>query len=272
MVDAVGGVEVCLPEAIDDKKALLHLAAGRQTLNGEQALGYVRARYSLGDGSDIGRIQRQQMFIASMVKKVMSGETLTDPGQALRLPRRGHQVRHHRPRPHPRRHEGPGLSPQGLNAGQIHFITTPWHYSLTQPGRVEWVQPQAGRLFQIVATDDEPAGRQGRADQGAQIEDAGRAAQRHLPRPVSARRWPPRWSSAGYHITKIGDTPRKPYRKTTILYGPNGETGVPTLTKDLLASNAQAGRARRRPRRLVLVIGDDWKGIKALATERHRRR
>ena len=81
MVDAVGGVEVCLPEAVDDKKALLHLAAGEQTLNGEQALGYVRARYSLGDGSDIGRIQRQQMFIASMVKKVMSGETLTDPAQ-----------------------------------------------------------------------------------------------------------------------------------------------------------------------------------------------
>lgn len=81
MVDAVGGVEVCVPEPIHDKKALLTLPAGRQTLKGEQALGYVRTRYSLGDGSDIGRIQRQQMFIASMVKKVMSGETLTDPAR-----------------------------------------------------------------------------------------------------------------------------------------------------------------------------------------------
>ena len=94
MVDAIGGVDLCIPEPIRDKYVQLDLPAGWQTLQGEQALGYVRARYSLGDGSDIGRIQRQQNFIAAMAKKAISAETLTNPFRAVPLPGRGHQVRH----------------------------------------------------------------------------------------------------------------------------------------------------------------------------------
>ncbi|MFJ2116615.1 LCP family protein, partial [Streptomyces sp. NPDC087850] len=56
MVDALGGVEVCSERPIHDTRAGLDLPAGCRTVGSEQALGYVRARYSLGDGSDIGRI------------------------------------------------------------------------------------------------------------------------------------------------------------------------------------------------------------------------
>lgn len=153
MVNAVGGVEVCLPKPIDDTKALLHLAAGRQTLNGEQALGYVRARYSLGDGSDIGRIQRQQMFIASMVNKVMSGQTLTNPARLFAFLDAATKSVTTDPDLTPGVLQDLALSARGLSAGGIHFITTPWRYSLSQPGRVEWVQPQAKKLFQVVAGD-----------------------------------------------------------------------------------------------------------------------
>ncbi|MGQ5225912.1 LCP family protein [Streptomyces sp. yara] len=79
MVDAVNGVEVCLSEPIDDEDAHLHLPAGRVTLDGEQALGYVRARKSLGDGSDTGRIERQQRFLGALVTKVRSNEILLNP-------------------------------------------------------------------------------------------------------------------------------------------------------------------------------------------------
>ncbi len=265
MVDAVGGVEVCLPQRVDDKKALLHLPAGRQTLNGEQALGYVRARYSLGDGSDIGRIQRQQMFIASLVKKVMSGETLTDPAKLLAILDAGTKaVTTDR-----------GLSfgvmkdlatsLQGLDAGKIRFITTPWHYSLTQPGRVEWVQPQAGRLFQIVAKDQSVDGvKGGQAKVGRskiQIELRNGTWRSGLGTQVAAF-----LEQRGYHITRIGDTARKPQPKTMILYGPNGETRVPTLTADLLAATTREVPAAQT-NRLVLVIGDDWKGLKPLRAD-----
>ncbi|MFV0135633.1 LCP family protein [Streptomyces sp. HMX87] len=81
MVDAVDGVEVCLTEPIDDEAARLRLPAGRVTLDGEQALGYVRARKSLGDGSDTGRMERQQHFLGALVNKVRSNGVLLNPAK-----------------------------------------------------------------------------------------------------------------------------------------------------------------------------------------------
>ncbi|WP_370745768.1 LCP family protein [Streptomyces sp. LUP30] len=79
MVDAVDGVEVCLSEPISDKAARLRLPAGKVTLDGEQALGYVRARKSLGNGSDTGRMDRQQRFLGALVNKVQSNDVLLNP-------------------------------------------------------------------------------------------------------------------------------------------------------------------------------------------------
>ncbi|MGW1587184.1 LCP family protein [Streptomyces sp. NPDC002386] len=79
MVDAVDGVRVCLREPIDDEAAKLRLPAGKVTLDGEQALGYVRARKSLGNGSDTDRIDRQQQFLGALVNKVQSNGVLLNP-------------------------------------------------------------------------------------------------------------------------------------------------------------------------------------------------
>ncbi|MFD4526358.1 LCP family protein [Streptomyces sp. NPDC058470] len=79
MVDAVDGVRVCLKEPIDDKEAMLKLPAGKVTLNGEQALGYVRARKSIGNGSDTDRMDRQQRFLGALVNKVRSNDVLLNP-------------------------------------------------------------------------------------------------------------------------------------------------------------------------------------------------
>ncbi|WP_043686073.1 LCP family protein [Streptomyces xylophagus] len=79
MVDAVDGVQVCLKAPIRDKAAKLALPAGRVTLDGEQALGYVRARKSLGNGSDTDRMDRQQGFLGALVNKVQSDDVLFNP-------------------------------------------------------------------------------------------------------------------------------------------------------------------------------------------------
>ncbi|MER6066870.1 LCP family protein [Streptomyces sp. NPDC001792] len=79
MVDAVDGVQVCLKEPIDDKAALLKLPAGKVRLNGEQALGFVRARKSLGNGSDTERMERQQRFLGALVDKMQSNDVLLNP-------------------------------------------------------------------------------------------------------------------------------------------------------------------------------------------------
>ncbi|NSL42923.1 LCP family protein [Streptomyces sp. 8P21H-1] len=81
MVDAVDGVEVCLREPIDDPAARLRLPAGKVRLDGEQALGYVRVRKTVGDGSDTGRMERQQRFLGALVNKVRSNDVLLNPSR-----------------------------------------------------------------------------------------------------------------------------------------------------------------------------------------------
>jgi LCP family protein required for cell wall assembly len=77
MVAALGGVYECNPTPINDPNSDLHLSAGNHLLTPAEALGYVRARYTLGDGSDLERIGRQQAFMSSLVSRVR-GE-LYDP-------------------------------------------------------------------------------------------------------------------------------------------------------------------------------------------------
>src|SRR5665648_1054021 len=83
MVSALGGVDVCLPSAAVDVMSGLNLPAGVSHVDGEQALAFVRARYALGDGSDLGRIQRQQQFIAAVLRKATSTGLLLRPARLL---------------------------------------------------------------------------------------------------------------------------------------------------------------------------------------------
>lgn len=88
MIDALGGVEICVPEDIDAPKAdHLVLDAGVQELDGDTALKYARARtgQGLGDGSDLNRIGRQQELLAAMAREVLSAGTLADPAKSLKF-------------------------------------------------------------------------------------------------------------------------------------------------------------------------------------------
>ena len=77
MVRALGGVPECNTTPINDPLSGLHLGAGHHVLNGFQALAYVRARYTLGNGSDLERIKRQQAFMSSLIQRARS--KLLDP-------------------------------------------------------------------------------------------------------------------------------------------------------------------------------------------------
>ncbi|WP_214415878.1 LCP family protein [Sphaerisporangium fuscum] len=144
IVDAVGGVEIDLPQAVNDPKSKLRLPAGRRMVDGETALAYVRTRYAMGDGSDISRIQRQQTFLKSLVKRV--GDQLDNPERLLALLKAitksvstdedfgmdemisiARDVQKAKPR--------------------IRFVTVPWEPYPKDPNRLQWKQPEAGRLF-----------------------------------------------------------------------------------------------------------------------------
>ncbi|GAA0997521.1 LCP family protein [Subtercola frigoramans] len=79
MSNAVGGVTVCLATDVTDSFTGLDLKAGNQTLVGDQALAFVRSRHGVGDGSDLGRISNQQVFLSSLMRKITSAGVLTNP-------------------------------------------------------------------------------------------------------------------------------------------------------------------------------------------------
>ena len=79
MANAVGGVEVCVAEPIQDEYTQTFLDPGMHTLTGLSALQFLRTRHGVGDGSDLGRISNQQVFLSSLVRKLKSAQTLTNP-------------------------------------------------------------------------------------------------------------------------------------------------------------------------------------------------
>lgn len=78
MADAVGGVPICLNDAIDDPASGLNLPAGTSVVAGQTALSYLRSRHGVGDGSDLSRISSQQAYMSSLMRVMKSNSTLTD--------------------------------------------------------------------------------------------------------------------------------------------------------------------------------------------------
>ncbi|WP_406145926.1 LCP family protein [Streptomyces sp. NBC_01012] len=79
LIDELGGVELTTSQAIDDPDSHLTLKPGTHTLTGEQSLGLVRTRHSVGDGSDLGRIQLQQAFVKALMDQTKSVGVFSNP-------------------------------------------------------------------------------------------------------------------------------------------------------------------------------------------------
>lgn len=84
MTDAVGGIEVCFEEAIQDPNSGLDVEAGCQTLDGPTSLAWVRMRYADPTG-DVGRMQRQQEYVRLMMEQMISWQTVLNPVRQLAI-------------------------------------------------------------------------------------------------------------------------------------------------------------------------------------------
>lgn len=85
MSDAVGGVSVCVSGNINDKEVGLHLTSGTHVLSGLTALKFLRSRHGVGDGSDLGRISSQQVYLSSLVRTLESSGTLSNPTTVYKI-------------------------------------------------------------------------------------------------------------------------------------------------------------------------------------------
>jgi len=89
ITNAIGGVDVCLATPIKDRYTGLDMAAGTHTVQGLEALQFLRTRHGVGDGSDLGRIGNQQQYMSSLVRKLISSETLGNVPMMLKLANTG---------------------------------------------------------------------------------------------------------------------------------------------------------------------------------------
>ncbi|WP_235854411.1 LCP family protein [Nonomuraea aridisoli] len=283
IIDAIGGIEICLPKAVNDPQAKLQLAAGKHVVNGEQALGYVRTRYSLGDGSDLSRIQRQQVFLTKVAEKVTDGGLLTDPvrlngflqaaigavtvDEELTVDRMLEIAN----------------SVRGLTAKELKGITVPVEPYPPDTDRVQFAQPAADNFFENVRNDVEvtaapvPGKSAAPKIEHSQVRvqvlnatgEQGKAGQ--VAEELAAQ---------GFVVTHVGNA--APAATTTIRYakkdaqdGPAyGDAVAARLSKDKrtpvegkikpLTMEPYGAKAAKAPGGPVvqLVIGADWPGVR----------
>ncbi|HEY3607607.1 MAG TPA: LCP family protein [Pseudonocardiaceae bacterium] len=150
---AVGGVQVCLKHATSDPDSGANFRAGTQLVSGANALSFVRQRKNLPNG-DLDRIVRQQVFLASAARKVLSAGTLTSPGalSALLDAMKKSLV------------TDPGLDLtalvpqfQGLASGAVTFVTIPVvNSNAVSPTGQSIVQVDVPRVQKFVAALNAP--------------------------------------------------------------------------------------------------------------------
>ncbi|WP_233571547.1 LCP family protein [Cellulomonas triticagri] len=155
MVDAIGGVSMCIPNDIDSPKAALTLSAGQQTLNGTQALGFARARtgVGVGDGSDTNRLGRQQQLLAAMVEELLGKNMLTDVTQLIRfLDSATESLSIDSGFSSITDMAGLAYSLRSVSLGNVSFMTIPFAAAASDRNRVEWTS-EADTIWANVAAD-----------------------------------------------------------------------------------------------------------------------
>lgn len=153
MVDALGGVEVCVPKPVHDDIGHINLKAGTYTVTGEQALDYVRVRHDISANGDIGRMKRQQAFLASMANKAISLGTLSNPVKLYKFLDAATKSLT----------TDPGLANlqalaglanqlRGIGLENIQFLTVPFETYQPDPNRLVWA-PKAKKLWRRIRLD-----------------------------------------------------------------------------------------------------------------------
>lgn len=153
MINAVHGVPMCITSDINSNKAKLHLKAGPQVLDGKQALAWARARYGIGDGTDLGRIDRQQELLNNLARKVLGMNMLTNVSEATSFVKSAAQSLTMDPQLGNLKYLlGLGYSLRNISTSNINFMTVPWKYPGDKSGDVVWT-PEADIVFKRIIDD-----------------------------------------------------------------------------------------------------------------------
>ncbi|MGW0703164.1 LCP family protein [Streptomyces sp. NPDC002867] len=154
LIDELGGVEITTTRPIDDPKSHLSLPPGTHTLDGEQSLGLVRTRKSVGDGSDLGRIQLQQAFMKAFIEQVRNVGVFSNPKKLLDLADTGSKaITPDSELDSVNELVGFARGLSALGAEDVHMVTMPVRYDPLDPNRVVPVETGTTQVWRALKQD-----------------------------------------------------------------------------------------------------------------------
>jgi LCP family protein required for cell wall assembly len=263
MSKAIGGVPLNICTPIHDSNTGLNLPAGPVNLIGDQALAFVRARYGLTGGDDLHRIQRQQQFMSSMVRKALSSANFFNPttmysfysavASSLSTDMTSSQLL------------SLGINYRHTNTSNIVFVTVPTYPAPKGDPFYEhlyWSEDEANALFADIHDD-----------RAIPVSSGSNVANITLPRSAVsvevlngtstdglARQVRDELSAAGFDVVSIGTASNSPVAKTSVAYQASHTTSMQTLVGALRVTpqevlDSSAGSS------IVLTLGQDWGGL-----------
>jgi LCP family protein required for cell wall assembly len=272
VIDDLGGVEVCLPFAVDDPLSGLHLKAGKHHVLGAQALAFWRTREDLGEGSDLQRIQRDQYLMASLVQGIEHSGLLNSPSKILHVVTDAADAMV----------TDTGLdqsdllrvleSLHGLSSNDVEFVTVPNENYPPNPNWVQWTEPQANQLFHAIEHDTKlskaakkskkaakPAAPQLDASPAAVTVEVlnGNGVMNEAATVADAL------SARGFDVVGTGDAANYDYTDSVIEYAESSQLPeVDTLKAELSDVTVQQDTSLS-PGTIELIVGSSYTGLKA---------
>jgi len=259
LVDAVDGVEVCLPRAVKEPLSGINLPAGRSTVKGHQALAFVRQRHGLPAG-DLDRIKRQQQFMGALMKRATSLEVLLNPSRLkgfLDVATKSMQV-----------DEDLGFGEmkalatamRGLDPARVAFVTAPITGQDRRNGQsVVILDDVAGRvLYRAMARDESLTKPKAAVPKKLTVPPAnirltvlnGTGIARRAAGAADELR------TVGFRVAGTGNADRATYDKTVIRYTPGDEAAAATVAAALPGATTEASGTGDT---LTVVVGHDHK-------------
>ncbi|MEU8804496.1 LCP family protein [Spirillospora sp. NPDC048819] len=278
MVNALGGVDVCTEQPVDDAKSGLKLPAGTSHVDGMKALAFARARYSLTGGSDLGRIDRQQQFMASMLKQALSTKTLGDPVKSTKFLNAALKSL----RVDPELADNlPELADQmkNLSTDDMTFAKVPlanpdhqavlWNSASAQ-STVQWDQGKARDLFTKIRKD-EPLAEQAKKPSATPSQKPGNGLT-VPPEEISVRvlnaigtrglatKAGGQLEELGFDVTVPPGVARTGLQKTQVQYGPDGADSAKTLAAAI--PGAKLKKVSSLGSKVQVMVGANWDGVR----------
>lgn len=259
IVNAVGGVEICLTEPVKDRQSGLNLPAGKQTVTGEEALAFVRIRHNIGDGSDTSRIRRQQAFISSLSRKVLSSGTLLNPASVIGLLDAATQAITADPQMADLKQlQELVLSMKDINPKNLTFLTMPWKpagdganvLENKKKARPVWKAMREDTAYPPKPTNGQPT--LSTAPSGIYVDVFNGTTTPGLARKVAKQ-----LKAQGYRVQNVGNA-KAPVTATVVQYSPRWDTSAKTLVWASTAKEDPTGNGQR----MTLTIGPDFTAIK----------